>query len=270
MFFLTVPLCYGAISLTSMTFTDMNGGNIDVFVNDSAMIRCYGDITDTSGNVSRVNASFYDNANSTLAGPALAGRHYRNSSCNFTRLTATTFSYNCTARIHHHSTPGTWRCFAYAISRDGNVSNRTATRTLNSLVALKLYQANLSFGRIPRGWTTGTTDYPLIVSNAGNTRVDFRLDAYRNPGSANDAQALACTSGTIPVGNVRFSLLPNQNVTSQKTALTNTVLSTNSNTYPTFIGQTAYVNQTIYFGIIMPATVSGYCDGVLAVTAISG
>ncbi len=257
------PASAAMTGLNITAFTDKDNGAIQVVANNSALVMCYGNATSTTG-VTGVNATFYG-PSSTYKTPPAAGTAYRNTSCTVVGTTSAT--YNCTTVLHHHAEPGNWSCLVVARDLAGN-RNLTKNNTLNTFLSFSMITTKLNFSKTTLNGGTGTTDYLVQFNNTGNVAMHIQIDAYRLSGNASDADAMACSVGVIPVGNMKYAEVPGQDV-SIKTALTDTPITTTTSYSPTAFGNTAYTNGTLYYGLIIPSSaVQGKCNGILSITAV--
>lgn len=185
----------------------------------------------------------------------------------------TTATYTCTVNVQYYADPTdtgslyasdnwTMRVTPSDEVATGTVSNDTIE--MNSLVALTTSGAT-NFGTLALGADTGAANQTITVTNVGNTRLDINLSTY---GSAPaDNKSFACTIGTIPSANVKYSL------TSFTYASAGTAMSTNPVEVDADILKPINATPstvTLYFGLGMPGSaVGGTCSGTSTITAIN-
>jgi len=260
-----LPTSFAAmIAVNISKFTDLNGGTIQLSSTDNRTVMCFGNASSTTG-VTGANATFYGPSSNYKTAPA-AGTAYRNTTCTIVGTTAATF--NCTTTLHHHAEPGNWSCLIVARDAAGN-RNATTNNSIDTFMSISLITTKLNFSKTAMGGTTGTTDYLVQFNNTGNMAFRIQMDAYRVSGVPADANALACTIGTVPIANLKYATLAGQDAT-VKTSLTDTPITTATNYTPTAFGSTAYTNGTLYYGLTIPASgpIQGACGGFLSIAAV--
>ena len=137
-----------------------------------------------------------------------------------------TAAYTCKSRAYYdgfdegaryYSQPsiesGNWNCGVMARD-EGGLWNATVTGStpteINELLAIRVagtsgtYPSSdyFSYGNINLGEVSGAQT--LAIENTGNMVIDSDIKSYAD----SDPETIACTTGTIPVGNQNYSLTP--------------------------------------------------------------
>ena len=254
--------------VATIILRDIDGGNLQIWANDSRVINCTGTVYDGDGfgDISNVNATIYA-PSSNLSAADSAGLHYTNNSCTRFGSAGNTSSFNCAFFVHHHAQPGLWTCNASVNDSFGRFDTNATTNTLDPFKSISVPLQTIAFGAYAHSQNSGTVDKTVTVNNTGNVKFNVTLDAYRVSGFPADVNSMTCKSGTLPVGSIVFS--PNPGITAlSKTALVDAPTTISANVSVTAFGLIAPVPYSFYLGIIIPANgQAGACSGYLDVSA---
>jgi hypothetical protein len=262
----------GAPEVRTISFTDLDGGNIQVYPNDTAIMNCSGTLYDVDGanDIGIINATFFASGSGYFeSSPAASGAVYiNNTNCSIFNIVGTDAEFECLVYVHHHSLPGTWSCNVTAFDSYNQMGTNATTNTVDVLRSIQLPNITVDFGTYPLNTDSGTNDFNVTYNNTGNVAFDTQLDAYRVTATPSDANAMLCTVGNLPVGSLAYSYTAEQPFAS-KTPLTDAPIDTNSNLLPTAVGDIDPTTQSVAFGIGIPASgLGGRCVGWLDISAI--
>lgn len=244
-----------APTVGTVTVTDP----IDLSAGSTKAITCNATFSDADGwaNVSSVNATLWDVAASAEGNADDSNDHYTNASCSIgTNTSESDAPATCTFDLQYYANNGTWTCKIRAYDAAASGTNQTNT-TINTLLALNI-PSTINFGTMSLGDTsTNTTENETSVENYGNVLIDVDL-------SGDD---MSCSSGTIPVGNIKYSDTDNTAYASM-TALTTSATTLNLNVAQRTNGVST---KTTYWKIQIPSTgVGGSCTNTITFTAVAG
>ncbi|HLP80217.1 MAG TPA: hypothetical protein VK158_06265 [Acidobacteriota bacterium] len=254
--------------VATITFTDADGGNIQLSRFDNASVTCYGTIYDDDGytDIISLNASFFG-LNSTISSAPSSGTKYVNTSCTITNGAGPTADFECNATVHHHTEPGSWNCTVMVQDAYGVNGSNSTLQTVDTFMSIDVPTELIDFGTHAHGNDSGTNDYSILINNSGNVRFDVLLDAYSLTGVDADVNAMACDVGDLPVASILWNLTPGTDA-SLKTPFTDSPQTADINLDQTAFGATAYTTDNIYFGISIPMSgQSGTCTGFIDVSA---
>lgn len=150
-----------------------------------------------------------------------------------------------------------WVAFV-RVTDDINLSaEQTTTTELNSLVALDV-TASVNYGTVVLGGTSN--EQLLTMTNTGNRAMDAVVSAN---------QDLACATGSVPAGNVKYALTGGFSYDTQGTAITVAPTTTNVNNSTAQRTNDASSSQTnVYLRLRMPEQgIAGTCTNTLTFTA---
>ena len=183
--------------------------------------------------------------------------HYTNSSCFSTDVETTEVQTNCSFSLQYYSNPNTWTCKlgAFMSKSDTSADNQTNT-TVNTLLALSI-PGTIDFGSMTVGQnSTDTTENVSAVENTGNVLMDIQLSG----------DAMSCTTGSIPVSNIKYSAVDNTPYASM------TALSENATTLGLNVSQRTdgVSTKDVFWKISIPNTgIDGVCSNTMTFTAIA-
>lgn len=185
------------------------------------------------------------------------------------------YDFTCTAAVQFHADPTDagsaneateWT--ATAIPRDNaGTDGTTATDTIEiaTLTALNV-TSSIAYGSLALNADTGSADQTTTVTNTGNEQIDIQLDGYG--ASDGDGYSMACTVGTIAIGQERYDTATST-AWSSKTQLTDTATTLSS--FNLAKKTNGASTKDVYWGFGLPATgVGGSCSGTVQFTAVSG
>ena len=225
--------------IANVTVTDLNGGD----------------------DISSATATLYHSTN--VSGDSDdENTHLTNSSCVLGATDGNTKVATCRFTMNYMALGGTWTANITATDSSALSVSNTDDNTVNDLAALDVTDATINFGSLALG-ANSSSESTMTVRSQGNVQIDARF-------SGND---FTCTSGTVPVGNVRYSLSTG-NYDSMSDDLT-----TSPATQTTFdlgvrgvaTADGANSDNSEYWTIKAPVSgVAGVCTNTLTVAAIAG
>lgn len=239
---------------------------LDLFPNTQTTVWCNGTADDQNGFADLVSVSgvlYHESSTAGAADDAL--NHYTAADCDVSLAVDGTFS--CAFDLEFYALNGTWTCDVNVTdtASQSNVSNDTSAVT--QLLAIDVDNGDIDFGSLAMGTNTTTTDYTKTVTNQGNIQIDLQLDAWSDFAApdANDANAMDCTSGSLGVDWLRYSLAATTNYDSKTSLVQAGAVSETS--FDLAAG--AASSRSVYFGIGVPTSgLGGSCTGVLSFTGI--
>ncbi|MBI4454046.1 hypothetical protein HY636_05375 [Candidatus Woesearchaeota archaeon] len=258
-------------------------------------LTCAATITDLNGcvEVNPVSGLFYRtnlaNPESGLAGALNWSNRYQNGTCvadaadTCTGGTDTTVAYNCTFTVQSFVDPTdagpfsgtTWTCNITGSDQAG--AGTSGTDTIEIAQALNLeFNTSIAFGSLALGATKENVTTKL--NNSGNNKFDLAVSGYGV--SVKDHLSFNCTpTGNLSNTSLEYMFknqfvygasgnnLSDDDVTNSTLNLekldfvsqtTTTAINTKSLNYP---------NETIYWGLLIPANgVGGTCTGTVVLT----
>jgi len=255
LFLVLIPAALAAApTVDTVTVTDP----VNLNAGSTKTVTCEATVSDADGwaNITVVNATIW-HSSSTEASADDNNDHYTDVSCDIgTNTSETDAPVTCTFALQYYAKDGTWTCKIRAHDDSSSGSNETTT-TVNELVALSA-PATMNFGSLSLGDTsTNTTEVEFSMENKGNVQIDAQV-------SGNN---MTCASGTISVGNVRYSSADNTSYDLM------TVLTASAVTFDLNITKStgSASSVTTYWRIQIPDSgVGGSCNNTITFTAVSG
>lgn len=237
----------GAISPTvssitvtaNATITDVNGG----------------------GDIISANATLY-HSTSTSGVADDENTHITNSSCALGATVGDTKVVTCSFTMNFMALNGTWTANVTAVDASAASVSAIDDNTVSTLAGLEVVESTINMGSLALG-ANSSSAATMTVRSQGNIQIDARFsgDGY------------TCTSGTIPVGNTRYSLVTG-NYDSMSTPLSAVVTTQdafNLGVRGVATADGAPSEMPEYWTILIPTTgVSGTCTNTITVTGISG
>jgi len=255
LFLILIPAALAAApTVGTVTVTDP----VNLNAGSTKAVTCEATVSDGDGwaNITTVNATIW-RSSSTEASADDNNDHYTNTSCNLgANTSATDMPATCTFSLQYYAKDGTWTCKIRAYDDSSSGSNETTT-TVNELVALSV-PASMNFGTLNLGDTsTNDSEVEFSVENKGNVQIDAQV-------SGNN---MACASGTIPIGNIRYDSADNTSYDLMTTLTTGAVTVDLNITKST--GSPSSV--LTYWRVQIPSSgVGGSCSNTITFTAVSG
>ena len=231
---------------------------------------CNGTVNDYNGysDLTTVKGTIYHSSSSKNAVDNNSV-HYSNSNCSISNQYKTSGKFACRFDIQFYALPGVWTCYINASDTVGSNSS-IDTSNVTELLAISIPTGTLDFGTLKPG--QDSSEQELAVTNNGNIRIDVQIDAS---GSAifdqNDANAMTCIQGTIPISDARYSTTQYTPFFS-KTPLVQAGYVTESsfNLFPAVSGILGS-KKSIFLGITAPASgTAGICRGEIEISGMSG
>lgn len=183
----------------------------------------------------------------------------------------TTATYTCTYAVQYYAdgtdatssySSDNWTLRVTPTDDVGNGTTDSDTIEVNTLTAISA-SASIAFGSLGLGNDTGAVNQTITMTNTGNSRLDVNVSAYG--AQVADGYSMICTVGTVPVGNLKYSL-NTFTYASGGTAITASPIEVDADIL-TSTGGASSVN--LYTGYKVPTTgVGGACSGVLTVSAV--
>ena len=223
----------------NVTVTDLNGGD---------------DITSAAATLYHSTAVSGDSDDENI--------HLTNSSCVLGATSGNTKVATCRFTMNYMALGGTWTANITATDSSALSVSNNDSNTVNDLAALDVTDATINFGSIALGANSSSAT-TMTVRSQGNVQIDSRF-------SGND---FTCTSGTVPVGNVRYSTSTGtyDSMSSDLTTSPTTQTSFNLGVRGVATANGANSDSSEYWTIKAPVSgVAGVCTNTLTVAAIAG
>lgn len=233
--------------------------NISLNLGSTQSVNCTATITDTETweSIIAVNATIWDTISSAENSADDNNNHYTNTSCTLgDNDTLNSRPVTCGFSLQYYSNPSTWTCKIRSYNSTSDSASNETNVTVNSLVSLEVTESAINFGTLNLG-NTSQEDVNSTITNTGNIIMDVGLSG----------NALSCSSGSISVGNIRYSSLSGTAYNSMVslTGIAKTlVMALDKSTGPASTG-------LIYWKISIPSSgVGGTCTNTITFTAKSG
>jgi hypothetical protein len=243
---------------------EMGGETITLTAGSTVMVRAEASVTDPDGWSDMANIStailYHDSSDSGSADDE--NIHYTTTNCTFEDTVPNEQLITCFFDIGYMALSGGWTANMTARDLSGANASGTGTSTVNELTAVELADSSVDFGVIPVG-ANSSAPANMTLKNMGNVLINAVL-------SGTD---FTCGTGTIPVGNTRYSLSAG-NYDSMSLALSATPTGQyNLNLDVRGVATSDGVDSTRkeYWTIkIPPSGLSGTCNNTISVAAIGG
>jgi hypothetical protein len=264
-----VSISTNAIPVASAVSIDSGATTVTLTENTTKDVIVTATVTDNNGcgDIDSVSVKFY---RTTVASGAACPADNNNCYGPIAPIQNTCIgnvaTYTGTISVQYYAEPtdaGThmatdWTATVTPTDGGGAGTPSTDTIEMGTLTALNV-TTTMPYSALVAGADTGTGDTITTVVNTGNVDILTRVNS-------NAVTAMACTYGSIPVGNERYSLTA-ATAYASKTALTSTIFTIPSSTIVKATSATP-TNRNIYWGIGAPMAVSGSCTGTVVFTAI--
>lgn len=178
---------------------------INLQPNSTTLVFCNATVIDYNGfgDISKVNATLYENSISRASFGDHNRTHYSNSTCLNVSTGGIMGNYSCMFEVYYYADNGTWTCNITATDlmniQDSSVSNTT----VNTLVALTVPDL-IDYGQVPV--TNTSANIAANLTNVGNKAINITVMAYGN--NTGDGLALKCAQGNISWDSQRYSMSP--------------------------------------------------------------
>jgi len=223
----------------NVTVTDLNGGD---------------DITSAT-------ATLYHSTN--VSGDSDdENTHLTNSSCARGATDGNTKVITCSFTMNYMALGGTWTANISAVDSEALAISNTDDNTVNDIAGLDVTDTTINFGSLALGANSSSAS-TMTVRSQGNVQIDTRF-------SGND---FTCTSGTVPVGNVRYSTSTGDydSMSDDLTISPATQLTFDLGVRGVATADGANSEKSEYWTLNVPANgAGGICTNTLTVTAIAG
>ena len=192
---LTIELNDATLSDNSITLTAAAKTNLT----------CNGTANDTDGlgDITAISAVIWG-PSSTYGGADSDDDHYTNSSCTYIQATG---AFGCRFdSVEFYAEIGNWTCNVSVTDIANNTNTSEDDAIIQTLLAIDIPDAtNIDFGSVAISGIS--SEQSVTFENEGNVEIDVDLDFYRDNDTINDASAMNCTNGTIPVGNINATII---------------------------------------------------------------
>jgi len=234
----------------------------------SIIVWCNATVTDEDGyvDVTTVNATLWDPADTTEGAADNNTNHYTNSSCALSGGSGTTVNAACVFSLQYYIDAAEWTCKLTAVDNTSATgTNNVTTVTVNQLKALST-DATIAFSELALGATSAEQN--ITVANTGNTQIDVSVDGYGS--SDGDGYATVCTVGgsEISLSNLKYNLTAGQDFTANMTVLTDLAVTlADFDLARTTDGTPS--TKPIFWKLKIPSSdVGGSCSGKIVITAV--
>jgi len=231
------------------------------FISCNATVRDENNFTDITG----VNATFY-HSSSASDDAEDNNAHYSNASCSSYENDDYEGNFTCGFNLEYYTTNGTWHCNMTAVDSYNQTAFENISTFVTELLAVEITPGVIDYGSLQADMTS-VDDVNMTMLNIGNIPLNMSVHGYAD--GQGDGLAMNCTIGTIPIGNEKYSVNPDD-LFGSMTALTDTAAMINGYTLAgrtTDGGYDTDKNNT-YWKLQMPAGIRGTCNGT--VTFIAG
>jgi hypothetical protein len=251
-------------SVTIYNELEMGGESITLTAGSTVLIRTEATITDLDGwpdmgNTSLATLYHYTSDNGLSDDE---NKHYTTDNCTFENTAENEQLVTCYFNIDFMALSGSWTANVTTVDLSGMNASNTGTTTINDLTAIELADASVNFGVVSMGANSSTAGN-MTIKNMGNILINAVLSGTN----------YTCSTGTIPVGNTRYSLAAG-NYDSMSLALSAVPTGQyNLNLGVRGVATANGVDSTRkeYWTIKIPSSgLSGTCNNTISVTAIGG
>ena len=216
-------------------------------------------------NISRVNATFFDQTAALFNSTDDNNDYYTNASCSNLTAAADSTEYGCAFPVWYYANNASWLCRLTATDTNNASGFTTTATTMNELAALGA-ESLIDFGALAP--TNTSNDTNLTLFNQGNKNINISVRGYGIL-QAGDNLSMSCgPDGNIAVENQRYSVTPSasydamRNLTNQSSLVLNFTLFQKTNDAQ----NGSEVNQT-FWRIKVPTGVGGACNGTTVLLA---
>jgi hypothetical protein len=247
---------------------DVDGGTIQLSVNDNTIVYCNATITDQNGyqDVSTnggANATFWHQSSSVGAADD-KNVHYTNRSCTFSGGSGDNVNTLCTVILEHEALNGTWSCNITAWDAAGATGSNNDSEYVDQLIALSIAETQIAFGSMAVN-TNSSASNSTNITNEGNVQIDIQVSGNGD---------MSCsTLGSIGIGNISYNYTGGSyDSMSSKRLTTSAVTETSFNLGVEGVATSEDVvsNKTESWTINIPTGVRGSCSNTVTITAILG
>ena len=216
---------------------------IDLFPNTTTKVWC-------NTTVSHIN----DSINSITSTLTNGITQYTNNSCFFDNTNIV-----CSHNLMYYDASGDWECNINATDFYLQSRQTKDNSFVTSLLAISIDTTKLDFGMLKLNEESAEKE--IVIKNQGNTPVNFQIDAWPNTLDLNSPDAFSCSQGSIPIQNLKYSLIS----TPSKISLSEigTITENNFNLNPA-------QQSSIFLSVLIPSSnIAGICNGKLGIFAIN-
>ncbi|RMD45945.1 hypothetical protein D6829_00735 [Candidatus Pacearchaeota archaeon] len=265
-----------------------DASSVSLTPNNTKLVSCVAVIRDYNGegDISNVNATFYDSA---VAGPTTAddnNYHYTNTSCALNNSFGSYNGYsdnayltlaNCSFYVWYYANPSNWYCNVTVNDSIGWTDTNWDNISISQLLALGLPDI-IDYGTVNA--TEVSDEQTANVTNYGNVAVNLSLEGYAV--TQGDGYAMNCTLGNvqnITIDYEKYNLTNSNPGTLTLTQFEANYTNLTSSAVVKFFNLTARQNDTqneaikpSYWRIYVPKGVAGNCTGhiVFGATTAAG
>jgi hypothetical protein len=243
---------------------EMGGDPITLTAGSTVMVRAEAMVSDQDGwtdmpNITYATLYHYSSDSSSADDE---NRHYTSDDCIFEETLPNEKLVTCFFDIGFMALSGTWTVNMTISDLLGANFSGTQATTINDLTAIELTDSSVNFGVVSMG-ANSSVPGNMTIMNMGNILINAVLSGTN----------YTCSTGTIPVGNTRYSLAAG-NYDSMSVALSAVptgqyTLNLGVRGVATADGVNSTKNE--YWTIKIPSSgLSGTCNNTISVTAIGG
>lgn len=228
----------------------------------TAAFSCNATITDLDGygNITNVNATFFDPAEASETSSDDNNNHYTDSSCTLSNSSGNTTDAFCSFALQYYANPASdWECIITATDDNGTGTATTGQavniQELKALTVTSLAFSDSSGGTIDLGATSVETS--LNITNTGNVNITVQVNG----------SAMSCDIGTLALSNIHY------NTTSGFSYANGVVLNESPTNVSNFVVAQRTSESTpsigsLYWLLSMPSDgAGGSCTGTVSVDA---
>ncbi len=187
--------------------------------------------------------------------------HYTNASCHAFANSTYSANYTCGFSLQYFANNGTWQCNITATDSLLSTASSNKTFIINELLAIEVSPNTINYGKM-QATNISADDINMTVTNRGNIPFNVSVEGYAE--IPLDGLAMRCESGTIPIGNQRYSAnhsrLINDMVPLTPSAIDIKNLTLAQRTDDSALGLSS--NLT-YWKLQLPSGVLGLCNGTV-------
>jgi hypothetical protein len=234
----------------------------DLSAGTTAFFECNATIFEQNNvsDIVKVNATLFQNSIGGNA-PDDNNDHYTNASCLATANSTYYANYTCGFRLQYYANNGTWQCNITATDAVSNAGSENKTFIINELLAIEVTPSVIDYGKM-EATNISTDDVNMTVTNSGNVPFNVTVEGYGE--IPLDGRAMRCETGTIPIGNQRYSANHSLPISSM-VPLSSTATEIKNFTLPQRADDFALglSSNLTYWKLQLPTAVNGLCNGTV-------
>jgi len=217
--------------------------------------------------IAKVNATLFQNSIGGNA-PDDNNNRYTNSSCHSISNSTFYANYSCGFMLQYYANNGTWQCNITATDSVGFTAPSNRSFTINELLAIEVSPGVIDYGRM-QATNISADDVNMTVTNRGNTPFNVTVEGYGE--IPLDGLAMRCETGTIPIGNQRYSSNHSRPFSSM-VPLTGSAVEIKNLTLAQRTDDAALglSSNLTYWKLQLPTLVNGLCNGTVVFRTFLG